>query len=175
MPSLRASEQSQPWEKRQGTSPAGGLADTALGGSLGWEDRNSNAGLTSQAGRQRPSSPRKREAQNTCPTLCPNWLSAEHQCSGVLSQCSGDCGLQDLPRRGPGRQSSLQTGTLEGSSRGSGGRWVKAAETELTRTPQPQVPQALSEQTALSPLEVCIRGSSGEDSITQNLCSCCCC
>ena len=77
MPSLRASEQSQPWEKRQGTSPAGGLADTALGGSLGWEDRNSNAGLTSQAGRQRPSSPRKREAQNTCPTLCPNWLSAE--------------------------------------------------------------------------------------------------
>ena len=55
---------------------------------------------------------------------------------------------------------------------GGGGRWVKAAETELTRTPpppQPQVPQALSEQTALSPLDVCVRGNSGEGSITQNL------
>ena len=48
---------------------------------------------------------------------------------------------------------------LEGSSWESGGRWVKAAETELTRTPQPQVPQALSEQRALSPLEVCVRGN----------------
>jgi len=46
---------------------------------------------------------------------------------------------------------------------------VKAAETELKRTPKPQVPQALSEQTALSPLEVCVRGNSGERSITQNL------
>lgn len=36
---------------------------------------------------------------------------------------------------------------------------MKAAETELTRTPQPQVPQALSEQRALSPLEVCVRGN----------------
>ena len=55
---------------------------------------------------------------------------------------------------------------------GGGGRWVKAAETELTRTPpppQPQVPQALSEQTALFPLDVCVRGNSGEGSITQNL------
>lgn len=61
--------------------------------------------------------------------------------------------------------------TLESSSLGSGegGRWVKAAETELTRNPQPQVHQALSEQTALSPLEVCVRGNSGEGSITQNL------
>ena len=59
--------------------------------------------------------------------------------------------------------------TLESSSLGSGGRWVKAAETELKRTPKPQVPQALSEQTALSPLEVCVRGNSGERSITQNL------
>ena len=61
--------------------------------------------------------------------------------------------------------------TLESSSLGSGGggRWVKAAETELKRTPKPQVPQALSEQTALSPLEVCVRGNSGEGSITQNL------
>ena len=39
--------------------------------------------------------------------------------------------------------------TLESSSLGSGGRWVKAAETELKRTPKPQVPQALSVQTAL--------------------------
>ena len=48
---------------------------------------------------------------------------------------------------------------------------MKAAETELTRTPpppQPQVTQTLSEQTALSSLEVCIRGNSGEDSITRN-------
>ena len=45
---------------------------------------------------------------------------------------------------------------------------MKAAETELTRTLQPHVPQALSEQTALSPLEVCLRGTSGEDSITRN-------
>ena len=60
--------------------------------------------------------------------------------------------------------------TLESSSLGSGrGRWVKAAETELKRTPKPQVPQALSEQTALSPLEVCVRGNSGEGGITQNL------
>ena len=52
--------------------------------------------------------------------------------------------------------------TLESSSLGSGGgRWVKAAETELKRTPKPQVSQALSEQTALSPLEVCVRGNSG--------------
>ena len=49
-----------------------------------------------------------------------------------------------------------------------GGRWVKAAETQLTKTPQPQVTQTLSEQTALSSLEVCIRGTSGEDSITRN-------
>ena len=64
----------------------------------------------------------------------------------------------------------FQMETLEGSSLGlGGGRWVKAAETELTRTPQPQVTQALSEQTALFPLEVCIRGNSREDSITQNL------
>ena len=46
---------------------------------------------------------------------------------------------------------------------------MKAAETELKRTPKPQVPQALSEQTALSPLEVCVRGNSGEGGITQNL------
>ena len=58
--------------------------------------------------------------------------------------------------------------TLESSSLGSGGRWVKAAETQLTKTPQPQVTQTLSEQTALSSLEVCIRGTSGEDSITRN-------
>lgn len=67
----------------------------------------------------------------------------------------------------------FQTETLEGSSLGSGGgrrgRWVKAAETQLTRTPQPQVTQALSEQRALSPLEVYVRGKSGEDSITQDL------
>ena len=62
----------------------------------------------------------------------------------------------------------FQMDMLEGSSLRSGGRWVKAAETQLTRTPQPQVTQALSEQTSLSPLEVCLRGTSGEDSITRN-------
>ena len=51
---------------------------------------------------------------------------------------------------------------------GQRGRWVKAAETQLTKTPQPQVTQTLSEQTALSSLEVCIRGTSGEGSITRN-------
>ena len=67
-----------------------------------------------------------------------------------------------------GSTPGFQTDTLEGSPLRSGGRWVKAAETQLTRTPQPQVTQALSEQTALSPLEVCLRGTSGEDSITRN-------
>ena len=67
-----------------------------------------------------------------------------------------------------GGSPGFQTERLENYSLGR--RWVKAAETELTRTPpEPQVPQALSEQTALSPLEVCVRGNSGEDSITQSL------
>ena len=59
-----------------------------------------------------------------------------------------------------GGSPGFQSETLQSSSLGSGGRggrWVKAAETELTRTTQPQVPQALSEQTALSPLEVYVR------------------
>ena len=83
-----------------------------------------------------------------------------------------DGGLQDLPRRGgPGSHPRLpDTGDAGKLLPGvGGGRWVKAAETELTRTPKPQVPQALSEQTALSPLEVCVRGNSGEGGITQNL------
>ena len=81
---------------------------------------------------------------------------------------------QDLPRRGApyGAAQASRPRRWKAPPWGGGGRWVKAAETELTRTPpppQPQVPQALSEQTALFPLDVCVRGNSGEGSITQNL------
>ena len=57
-------------------------------------------------------------------------------------------------REAMGGTPGFQMETLEGSSLGSGGSWVKAAETQLTRTLQPQVTHTLSEQTALSPLEV---------------------
>ena len=71
-------------------------------------------------------------------------------------------GFRRYPRHPDGDAGELLPGVR-------GGKWVMAAETQLTRTPQPQGTQALSEQRALSPLEVCIRGNSGEDSITQNL------
>ena len=86
--------------------------------------------------------------------------------------CSGDRGWASGPAEkggGHGRHPRLPDGDAGGLLPGvSGGRWVKAAETQLTKTPQPQVTQTLSEQTALSSLEVCIRGTSGEDSITRN-------
>ena len=101
---------------------------------------------------------------NTLPELVEHYLSPR----GAQET---DSGLQDLLRRGrpweAAQASRWRRWKAPPWARGE--RWVKAAETELTRNPQPQVPQALSEQTALSPLEVCVRGDSGEDSITQNL------
>ena len=103
-------------------------------------------------------------SQKTYPTLCPNQLSAEHQSPRGAQETDG--GLQDLPRMGgPGRHPRLperDAGKLPGVG--------EEGQTELTRTPQPQVPQALSEQIALSPLEICVRGNAGDGSIiTQNL------
>ena len=101
---------------------------------------------------------------NTLPELVEHYLSPR----GAQET---DGGLQDLLRRGrpweAAQASRWRRWKAPPWARGE--RWVKAAETELTRNPQPQVPQALSEQTALSPLEVCVRGNSGERSITQNL------
>ena len=98
--------------------------------------------------------PKKREAQKTYPALCPNRLSAEYQSPCGARETDG--GFQDWPRRegAMGGTPGFQMETLEGSSLGSGGSWVKAAETQLTRTLQPQVTHTLSKQTALSPLEV---------------------
>ena len=45
--------------------------------------------------------PKKREAQKTYPTLCPNRLSAEYQ--SPLGAQETDGGLQDWARRGRGR------------------------------------------------------------------------
>ena len=62
---------------------------------MGWEDKNSRAGLMSQS-----------RCQKTYPTLCPNWLSAEYQ--SPLGAQETDGGLQDLPRKGgPGRHPRL--------------------------------------------------------------------
>lgn len=134
---------------------------------MGCGDKKSSAGLTSQSG-----------CQKTYPTLCPNRLSADYQslpgaqerrwASGPAEN-AGPWEAPQASRPQGGAFQRLQCLEAWGASQGSGGRWVKAAETELKRTPKPQVPQALSEQTALSPLEVCVRGNSGERSITQNL------
>ena len=102
----------------------------------------------------------------------PNTLPkpVEHYLSPRGAQ-ETDGGLQDLLRRGrpwEAAQASRRR-CWKAPTWAQAERWVKAAETELTNNPQPQVHQALSEQTPLSPLEVCVRGNSGEDSITQNL------
>ena len=111
--------------------------------------------------------PKKREAQKTYPALCPNLLSAEYQ--SLCGAWETDSGPQDRPRRegAMGGTPGFQRRRWRAPPWGQRGRWVKAAETQLTKTPQPQVTQTLSEQTALSSLEVCIRGTSGEDSIAR--------
>ena len=66
--------------------------------------------------------PKKREAQKTYPTLCPNRLSAEYQSACGARETDG--GLQDRPRRegAMGGTPGFQMETLEGSSLGSGGK-----------------------------------------------------
>ena len=65
--------------------------------------------------------PKKREAQETYPALCPNWLSAEYQSPCGAQETDG--GLQDWPRRegAMGGIPGFQTEILEGSSLGSVG------------------------------------------------------
>ena len=117
-----------------------------------------SAGLTSQSG-----------CQKTYPTLCPNRLSADYQSPPGAQERRWASGPAENAGPWEAPQASRHWRRWKAPPWGRGGRWVKAAETELKRTPKPQVPQALSEQTALSPLEVCVRGNSGEGSITQNL------
>ena len=58
--------------------------------------------------------PKKREAQKTYPTLCPNWLSAEYQSACGARETDG--GFQDRPRRegGHGRHPRLPDGDAGG-------------------------------------------------------------
>ena len=115
---------------------------------MGCGDKKSSAGLTSQSG-----------CQKTYPTLCPNRLSADYQSPPGAQERRWASGPAENTGPWEAPQASRHWRRWKAPPWGRGGRWVKAAETELTRTPQPQVPQALSEQRALSPLEVCVRGN----------------
>ena len=67
--------------------------------------------------------PKKREAQKTYPTVCPNWLSAEYQSPCGAQKTDG--GLRDLlRRRSPGKHPRLpdgDTGVLLPQVGGEGG------------------------------------------------------
>ena len=64
--------------------------------------------------------PKKREAQKTYPTLCPNRLSAEYQLPRGARETDG--GPQDWPRRGHGRHPRLPDGHAGGLLPAVGGK-----------------------------------------------------
>ena len=117
-------------KKRQGKVQQRGLANTALDGSSGWEDKNMSAGLTSQFGWYRPSSPRKvRHRKRTQHSAQTGWaLSINH----LVVFRRRTVGFRTCREGGAlGGTPGFQTEMLEGSSLGSGGggwRAVKVGE-----------------------------------------------